>query len=438
MFRAIGLIIALILPLSPCLAQHEGHGQVPSPAPMEAAPSEAPPAERPPARFLLPHSRHASGTSWLPDSTPMYGLMQHRGDWRFMLHGAAHLGLDVMHGPRGDEKTIAPNWGMLVASRDEWRYSLMLSLDPLTIGGAGYPLLFQTGETWHGRPLVDHQHPHNFFSELSAKYTHSLGEDAAYFLYGGPVGEPPLGPPTFMHRPLALDNPFSPLGHHWLDATHITFGVLAAGYQTKQWQLEAGVFSGREPGENRWTIGPLDINSYGGRLSYNPGPNWALQVSRGFLESPEALHPEEDVTRTTASAIYNRPLGSARNLQLTAIWGRNDFRQADLGLDSYILEAHLKQDGAWTPYLRHEWIEKDAEELVLEGLFPEHQVFDLQQTTLGVVRDLPSRGNYQWGLGAQVFLTSVPEELKPVYGDNPTGWFLFLRVHPRRMEMAEH
>ena len=40
---------------------------------------------------------------------------------------------------------------------------LMMSLDPLTEGGRGYPLLFQTGESWHDQPLHDRQHPARSF-----------------------------------------------------------------------------------------------------------------------------------------------------------------------------------------------------------------------------------------------------------------------------------
>ncbi|MHB9109654.1 MAG: hypothetical protein ACYDCO_21600 [Armatimonadota bacterium] len=455
-----GLLAGLIVPPLAVSAQHEQH-EMPTPPPAAARPEDhaghdMPPADEAPvvedetATPVMAHdhemtmttqplgisaSRAGSGTSWLPDSTPMYGLMGMAGDWELMYHGAAHLMYDVMNGPRGDEKLVLPNWAMVMARhnpspRDEWRLGAMLSLDPLTVGGAGYPLLLQTGETWNDEPLRDHQHPHNFFTELSARYTRAIGADAAGYLYLAPVGEPALGPPAYMHRTFSLDNPLAPIGHHWQDATHIAYGVVTAGVQNRQWQLEASTFNGREPGENRFEIESPTFDSFSARVSHNPTRDLALQASYGFLESPEALHPG-DAHRLAASTMYNRPLGTARNFQTTLVWGRN--RSGGENFDSYLLEGQLKQDGGWTPFLRYEYIRKNAEELVLPETFDPEDRFNLQQVTLGIVRDLPSKGDYQWGIGAQGIISLLPEELTPVYGDNPTGWVIFLRVHPKRM-----
>lgn len=384
----------------------------------------------------LPHNRFGSGTSWMPDSSPMYGVMDMGDEWEIMYHGAAHLGYDKMNGPRGASKPILPNWAMGMARKnvsenDQWLLKAMVSLDPLTVGGSGYPLLFQTGETWRGEPLQDHQHPHNYFSELAAQYTHAFSRRGAGFIYAGIVGEPALGPPTFMHRTLALDNPFAPIGHHWTDATHIAFGVVTLGYQTPEWKIEASTFNGREPGENRFRIKSPEFDSVSGRLSWNPSPNWALQASHAYLHSPEALHPDENVHRTTASAIYNRPLSGPRNFQGSLVWGRN--RLSGENGDSYLLDLHRKRDGGWSPYLRYEYAQKTAEELVLPATFDPHREFNLQQLTLGVARDLPLRGDYQWGVGLQGILNFVPDALQPVYGNDPTGWLIYVRVHPKQM-----
>ncbi|MBU0610965.1 MAG: hypothetical protein KKI08_24000 [Armatimonadetes bacterium] len=383
----------------------------------------------------LPDSRLTSGTSWMPDSTPMYGFMQHSGDWGLMFHGAAHLAYLQMNGPRGDDALDSMNWAMVMARRQTSQRGRVLlkgmfSLDPLTVGGGGYPLLFQTGETWNGVPLMDHQHPHNYISELAGRYSHEFGEDSAGYAYVGIVGEPALGPPTFMHRTQALDNPLAPIGHHWQDATHIAYGVITLGYQTRRWQLEASVFNGREPGENRWEIQSPRLDSASARLSCNPSPGWALQVSHGYLHSPEALHPGEDVWRTTASAIYNRRLSERGNFQAAFVWGRNRIAGQDMG--SFLLEGQWKHDGGWTPYVRYEHVEKNAEELVVP--FPPSRVFNVQQLTLGVSRDICRRGDYQWAVGVQALLNFVPGDLKPVYGDDPMGWVVYVRVHPRKMQ----
>ncbi|HYV87731.1 MAG TPA: hypothetical protein VFA91_04080, partial [Candidatus Polarisedimenticolia bacterium] len=58
------------------------------------------------------------------------------------------------------------------------------------------------------------------------------------FLYGGPVGEPALGPSAFMHRGSARYNPEPPITHHWFDSTHITYGVVTAGLSSAHGQVE--------------------------------------------------------------------------------------------------------------------------------------------------------------------------------------------------------
>nr|MDQ3024482.1 hypothetical protein [bacterium] len=243
----------------------------------------------------LGHGRHASGTSWMPDSNPVYMDMWERGKWQLMLHGAAHLSYIQMNGPRGDSGVFGPNWLMFRGMRPDGcdgqlEFSGMFSLDPLTVGGAGYPLLFQSGETWNDQPLRDHQHPHNVFSELSLKYKWRLACDRAAYIYVAPVGEPALGPPAFMHRQIALDYPMSPIGHHLQDATHIAYGVVTAGVQSREWQLEGSVFNGQEPGENRFAIDDPTFDSYSGRLTWNPGKNVSMQVSRGQLKEHEPTH----------------------------------------------------------------------------------------------------------------------------------------------------
>ena len=121
-------------------------------------------------------------------------------------------------------------------------------------GGKGYPLLFQTGETYKGEPLIDRQHPHDLFSELSLSYSHAFTKNVDAFVYVGYPGEPALGPVTFMHRPSALDNPNSPISHHWVDATHITFGVATIGIRVGKFKIEGSSFTGREPDEDRYNF----------------------------------------------------------------------------------------------------------------------------------------------------------------------------------------
>ncbi len=202
----------------------------------------------------------------------------------------------------------APNWVMLMASRKVnkrglFSFSLMLSADELVMGENGYPLLFQSGETYNNKPLVDRQHPHDFISGLSVAYTHMFNKDIDLTAYLGYPGEPAIGPPAFMHRISSINNPDAPLGHHWQDATHITFGVATLGFRYKIMKFEFSNFTGREPGEDRYNFDKPRFNSWAYRFSVNPTDNFAIQFSQAFIKSPEALEPEENITRTTASVL---------------------------------------------------------------------------------------------------------------------------------------
>lgn len=281
----------------------------------------------------LPMNRNGSGTGWLPDASPMYGYMLHHKKWLYMIHGNVFFrynNQDITNkGSRGDTKVDAPNWVMAmgrrkVGNRGLFRFSSMFSLDPL-FGSDGYPLLLQTGETYQGEPLVDRQHPHNLFSELSVAYIHMISSDADAFMYLAYPGEPALGPGAFMHRLSSQNNPDSPLGYHWQDATHITFGVATLGFRYRIFKLEGSLFTGREPGEARYGFDKPRFDSYTYRLSANPHPQLSLQVSRAFLKSPESIDPDEDVWRTTASVLYSLPLSPGNyNLTSCLIWGYND------------------------------------------------------------------------------------------------------------------
>ncbi len=279
---------------------------------------------------LGPYSmtREASGTSWQPDAAPHSGIHTALGDWSTMTHGFANLIYDRQGGPRGASKTFSTSMLMVMGQRDAGEGGTlgargMVSLDPL-MGKTGYPLLLQTGEAANGQPLIDRQHPHDLFMELALSYSRRLSETSSAFIYAGLPGEPALGPPAFMHRMSGEDNPEAPISHHWLDSTHITYGVVTLGYVHGGVKIEGSVFRGREPDENRYDIETGKLDSASARLSWNPTRQWALQVSHGRLKSPEELHPDVDLDRTTASVIYQTgrtqttPLGDATRRAATA------------------------------------------------------------------------------------------------------------------------
>ena len=375
-------------------------------------------------------SREASGTAWQPESTPHMGVHAMWNGWDLMTHGFTSLIFDHQDGPRGGEKTFSENMLMGMASRDlgAGRLGLraMLSAEPWTIGRKGYPLLLQTGETADGvTPLVDRQHPHDLLMELAATYSVPVGTGSSVFVYAGLPGEPALGPATYMHRFSGMDNPEAPLGHHWLDSTHVTFGVATLGWIHDNVKLEGSVFTGREPDQKRTDIESPKMDSWSLRASWQPAPDWSLQVSHGHLHSPEQLEPAVDTDRSTASAMYNRPLAGG-DWQTTLAWGRN-VRHPGKTTDALLLESAATFD-RHTVFGRAERLENDE-------LFNDHpgdvragQTFKVGKISLGYIYDFIHHDNWRTGVGLLGSVALVPGEIKDVYGGHPVSGMAFLRV----------
>ena len=384
-----------------------------------------------------PMSQEASGTAWLPSSTPIYGKMFMLKNNMLMLHGAAMPRYTDVGSKRGDRRFDAPNWGMAMFSHPLTQTSqlglrAMLSLDPVTEGGYGYPLLFQTGETWHHQPLHDRQHPHNFQSELAATYSHLIGGGRSAYLYLADPGEPALGPPTYMHRLLAYDLADAPIGHHWQDATHIQFGVATAGVNFgSRVKVEGSDFTGREPDENRWSFQKARFDSYSGRVSFNPNADNALQVSYGFIKNAEG--DGADQHRITASWLYNRPLGDDANFTTALVWGQNNLN-TEGKTNSYLAEADY-QRGRDTFFSRIENIQKSGHELVLPEEALQGRKFTLGAYTAGYVRDLTHSTGIDTGLGFAVTADQHPSALSADYGSGTSLSFqVYLRFRPSRMK----
>jgi hypothetical protein len=373
-------------------------------------------------------SREASGTSWQPDSTPVQGLYRMGDSWMTIWSGIANLIYDDQGGPRGDTKTFSNSMLMFMGRRDgeggAFGARVMISADPL-MGKDGYPELFQTGETADGvHPLIDRQHPHNLLMEAAATYSVNISPDRAVFAYAGIAGEPALGPPAFMNRFSGIDNPEAPLSHHWLDSTHITYGVVTAGYVWDRIKLDASAFNGREPDQNRYDIELRRFDSYSARLSSNPLPDLSLQVSYGRLASPEQLEPNVAVRRSTASASYNRMLAGSQ-WQTTLAFGRND-PQPGTASDAWLLESELIFADVHTFFGRAERVEKD--ELFLPGQPLYGQLFTIDSLTLGYTYDFTKLARARVGIGGLVTAYRYPSPLDAAYGDRPISYMLFLRV----------
>src|SRR5438552_3500717 len=292
---------------------------------------------------LLQHA--TSGTDAEPNSTPVSMLMATKGNWTLMFHGEAFL-IDVQQsGPRGFDKLFSTNWWMPMAQRKlgtgTLTFRAMLSFEPAMISGRRYPELFQQGETAFGRPIVDGQHPHDFFMELAALYDYKLSDRTLLSLYAAPMGDPAMGPAAYPHRASASEDPIAPLGHHLQDSTHIAADVITLGVTHHNLRLEASGFHGREPDEFRWNINSGKIDSWSARVTFNAGQNWSAQYSIAQLHSPEALAPAEDTRRMTSSLQYNRRLRKG-NWATLLLWGRNqDISGGNVG-NSYLIESTLR------------------------------------------------------------------------------------------------
>jgi hypothetical protein len=304
------------------------------------------------AEEIIGHT--SSGTSAEPNSTPVSMLMTKRGPWMLMFHANVFVLEEQQSSARGGDRFFSTNWFMPMAQRKLGRGMFtaraMLSAEPATVTERSYPLLFQQGETAFGNPIADGQHPHNFFTEIAALYDLKLGAKRLLSFYAAPVGDPAIGPTAYAHRASALEDPLATLGHHQEDSTHISDDVVTAGLTYGSARIEFSGFHGREPDENRWTVSQGGIDSWSSRLTVQPGKNWSTQYSYARIQSPEALFPDEDQERMTASVMYNRPLRFG-NWASTLVWGRTRSLPDNFIFNSYLVESSVrfhKSSYAWT------------------------------------------------------------------------------------------
>jgi len=364
-----------------------------------------------------------SGTARLPGAEgAMHGIHLMAGDWMAMVHGAVSANYTTVSGPRGDDKLYTTSmlmgsleretgWGRIAAHA-------MLSPEP-AMRRDGYPNLFATGETAYGVPLVDRQHPHDLFMELAGRVDVNAGT-GSLFVYGGPVGEPALGPSAFMHRGSAAYNPEPPISHHWFDSTHITYGVVSAGYAAPTWQIEGSAFRGREPDERRWNIESGKLDSWSVRATLNPSPRWALQASYGEIKQPEATHSGEDEHRFTASAHY----ADGRFAAMLAYSTKR--RVPGESLPAVLAEATWTPDAHNVVFGRIEHVRND--ELFPDHASPLHDVtFRVTKLQAGYARRIPL-GPVELALGGSLATFAKPAALDAVYGRNPVQATVFAKV----------
>jgi hypothetical protein len=365
----------------------------------------------------------ASGTGLNPQAWAMPMVMKRAGSWNTMFMGSAFLVDTQQSGPRGGDKLYSANWMMAslehkVGSRGFFQGDLMLSLEPASVTNRSYPLLFQTGETAYGRPLVDAQHPHDFIMGLGFHYTYQLGEDTFVDTYFAPVGDPALGPVAFPHRASAAELPQAPISHHLQDSTHIANEVVTVGIQHKWIKLEASGFHGTEPNENRWNIDAGAIDSWSGRLWILPSRNWVAQVSLGRIAHPEELEPGDQV-RVTASVHYTNGGWSS-----SLIWGRTHSTASQHNNNAYLFESVL-------PIRKKNFLTGRIELADKDELFQDGGDFHIGAYTIGYTRDLDWFPRIETGVGVNFSVYSVPDAIKPDYGNHPAGANIFVRFRLR-------
>jgi hypothetical protein len=395
-----------------------------------------------PSSFIAEILHHgSSGTTAEPNVTPVPMLMTQRGVWMFMFHANVFTVELQQTSPRGGDKLFSTNWFMPMAQRTlgpgQVTLRAMFSLEPATVTGERYPLLFQQGETAYGLPIADGQHPHDFFMELAALYDLRLGGRGLLSFYSAPVGDPALGPAAYPHRASAAEDPVGTLGHHQEDSTHIAADVATIGLTYGIARVEASGFHGREPNEHRWEIQQGAIDSWSTRLTVQPGQNWSGQYSYARIASPEALYPMENQGRMTASVMYDKPMARG-NWASTAPWGRTRaLTSSPANADkenSYLLESNLRFALRNTVWTRIENAGRSNEllngEQPLPAGFVEKPLTHVQAYTFGFDRDVALLPRVESAIGAQVTVYGVGKPLQSIYGTDPIGVNVFLRLRP--------
>jgi len=359
--------------------------------------------------FLM---QQGSGTATNPAAAPMRMTMTQAGDWMVMAHGNAFINYVHETGPRGDDQLFSTNWFMASGQRKLGDGQLllrgMLSLEPAAMGVRGYPELFQTGETAHGVPLIDRQHPHDFFMELAAEYARDFGGTIGY-VYAAPVGDPALGPVAYPHRASAAELPQATLAHHLEDSTHIADGVLTFGAKRGEYGIALSGFHGAEPDENRWNIDHGPIDSWSVRATWDPSPNWSAQISTGHLQAPERLEPG-DVQRTTASVAYANGAWAS-----SAIFGTN--HRSGSNTVGFTAETVWQFHTSNYVTARAEIVDKELPERAR-----------VRALTGGYTKDVFRSSHVLGGVGGNVTIYGVPSSLKSEYGNRPVSAYLFARL----------
>ena len=364
---------------------------------------------------LLTPTKETSGTAWMPQVTPMYGVHRPWRGWDVRLNGVAFV--QALYEPRDRHRTGGSgrrqvgsiNWGMFMARRNAGggRFGIrtMLSAEPWTVPGCGSLSFLAVGEVCDGDTIHDRQQQHDLFMELAVDYDRPLSGSWRWQVYAGLAGEPALGPPGYPHRASAIANPIGPVTHHWLDSTHVTFGVLTVGVYSPRWKAETSVFNGREPDDSRADLDLGAFDSVSARASFLPTERLALQVSAARLREawtdfpvpfPGSRDPTDCVCGVSQAVGGGRNLGNDRGLWYESCarnrvgrrhFGRNDRcgpgrKQRDIFRTAYGIRQRRGRWNARAPFARAR---------VLDVSFRDRQGADWVRAALGERRWVCSR-----------------------------------------------
>jgi hypothetical protein len=399
----------------------------------------------------IPHSRIGSGTSWLPDSSAVREVRHMYGSWMVSLHGAAFGQYDKQETQRGDTQLGLTDWEMLMAMRSAaggmLHVDLMTSVEPFVLGGAGYPLLLQTGGTYQHSFLHDRQHPHDALMELAAMYEHAITSGLGWAMYAGAVGEPALGPVAFMHRPSAQNDPMAPLGHHWQDVSHQSFGVVTVGLETHSVKLEGSLFNPREPDEHHLVVDyrGAKLDAYAGRLSWAASPHIVTSAWWGYLNSHDRLDPTTRMHRYGGSVLTDQKGVAGGRWSNTFMWsmnlhhhgpGAHEFLHGTPGASphhhssSMLAESSLEVGTKSAIFTRIEGVRKNGEELGFQG-GDLTTLYDIRSYVLGATRQVVAIHGADFSVGARGAINFVARGLQLAYGTRrPKGFDIFLQLRP--------
>jgi hypothetical protein len=189
-----------------------------------------------------------------------------------------------------------------------------------------------------------------------------------------------------------------------------------------------------EPDQQRWNIELRKFDSWSTRLSYNPAPEWSMQVSYGDLRSPEQLEPETRVRRTTASISHHRSFAGAEwattlAYGLSSQWILTPGSGIKRWSGALLVESSVSDGRRTTWFGRFEFVGKPGHDLHADAVAT--AILPTSKLQGGFERTLASGHGVNAGIGGTIAVSLVPAELTArYYGRWAPGFGVFLVLQP--------